>query len=297
MNDNMKKEFQDIEIPEELHTRVELAVNQYTKNGKKKSRYPKWIIAAVASIAIIGITWTFGGSYISSATENLMTQVFGSKEKFLETYPNEKENVSEVEQHLAVVKKHLSAEEFADYSQLVREHTEIKNKMTLENRKVPTPAEQKRLNEIGMQGKKYEEKIRSLTRHTLAEAQKMVSYPINKPTFLPEGYKLEEIEARTKENNIGKDPIVKFQYRKGEFGFRTIHEKLASKEPDEIELFGLKHFVSYKVKNYKLVYAYSEDTNIKGMKIEVPDKGYKINMIADVLSKEEMEKVLLSMVE
>lgn len=296
MNSKMKKEFQEIEIPEELHARVELVVNQYEWDGKKKLKYPKWIIASVASIAIIGITWTFGGSYISVATENLMTKVFGSKEKFLETYPNEKENVSEVEQHLAVMKKYLSAEEFADYSRLVREHTEIKNKMALENRKVPTAEEQTRLNAIEVQGKKYEEKIRSLTTHTLEEAQRMVSYPINKPAYVPEGYYLEKVEARTKENNIGKDPVVRIYYDNGENLFYSVTEKLDSNEKDEIER-RFAHFDFYKVKKYKLVYAYSDDTNIKGMRIEVPDQGYKINMITDVLSKEEMEKVLLSMVE
>lgn len=36
---------------------------------------------------------------------------------------------------------------------------------------------------------------------------------------------------------------------------------------------------------------------VTGMRVTVPEKGYKIILIADKLSKEEMEKVLLSMVE
>ncbi|KIO67077.1 hypothetical protein B4065_2108 [Caldibacillus thermoamylovorans] len=37
--------------------------------------------------------------------------------------------------------------------------------------------------------------------------------------------------------------------------------------------------------------------NATGMRVTVPEKGYKITLIADKLSKEEMEKILLSMVE
>ncbi|MCQ6281688.1 hypothetical protein [Bacillus sp. EB600] len=53
---------------------------------------------------------------------------------------------------------------------------------------------------------------------------------------------------------------------------------------------------SYMLKNYKIDYDHSDDTNIQGMRISVSEKGYKIVMIADVLSKEEMEKILLSMI-
>ena len=49
MNNEMKEEFQNIEIPKELHTRVGLAVSQYKKNRKKPQKFPKWIIASVAS--------------------------------------------------------------------------------------------------------------------------------------------------------------------------------------------------------------------------------------------------------
>lgn len=36
---------------------------------------------------------------------------------------------------------------------------------------------------------------------------------------------------------------------------------------------------------------------VQGMRVTIPEEGYEITMTADILSKEEMEKILLSMVE
>jgi hypothetical protein len=56
-------------------------------------------------------------------------------------------------------------------------------------------------------------RVAALTTHTVEEAQKMVSYPIKQPSYVPKGYELESEDARTEEMNIGKDPVVEFQYR------------------------------------------------------------------------------------
>ena len=36
---------------------------------------------------------------------------------------------------------------------------------------------------------------------------------------------------------------------------------------------------------------------VQGMRVTIPEEGYEITMTVDILSKEEMEKILLSMVE
>ena len=125
----------------------------------------------------------------------------------------------------------------------------------------------------------------------------MVSYPIKKPTYIPEGYKQINEEIHTDENNIGKDPIVVLDYSKGEFGFRTIQQKIDRNQKDRLENWNFEHTESYSLKGFEFDYVYSGNTNVTGMRVAVPDKGYKIIMIADILSKEEMEKILLSMVE
>ncbi|MCL6574490.1 MAG: DUF4367 domain-containing protein [Bacillus sp. (in: Bacteria)] len=151
--------------------------------------------------------------------------------------------------------------------------------------------------EIQMDAQKYEKRITELTTHTLEGAQKMVSYPINRLSYVPEGYELEKEEARTEENNIGKDPVVKIQYQGNEFGFRTVTQKIGKNREGELESWKYDHINSYTFNGFKFEFAYYDGSNVQGMSVTIPVEGYEITMSADILSKEEMEKVLLSMVE
>ncbi|MGM7681327.1 hypothetical protein ACSVDA_04150 [Cytobacillus sp. Hm23] len=298
---NIKQELEKIEIPKELNNRVALGVKQAKIEGKKKRRYPKWILGSVASIMVIGAGFTFGGSYIADATDTLIGQIFGSKEELkelLEPFSNEGENLPEIERHLELVKEQLTEAEFTDYKKLIKEKAEILNKMGLENRQTPNIEEEKRLEELRTGLKKYEKRVAALTTHTLEEAQRMVDYPINPPSYVPKRHELKSVEASTEEMNIGIDPIVEFHYLDDSrgLGFSTTTQKIDQNKKGKLESLNYDHIDSYTLNGFKFEFATYDDSNIQGMRITIPEEGYEITMSADILLKEEMEKILLSMV-
>ncbi|HYK74443.1 MAG TPA: hypothetical protein VEV44_15210 [Pseudoneobacillus sp.] len=302
MKINLKDEMIKIEIPKNLHARVELGVSKAMLEKKKKSPLMKrGIISAGAAVVIIGTSLAFGGSQIAGAMESLIHQIFGSKEELKQSYPiASDEDLVRLEKHLELASNHFTKEEFIQYSLLQKEAAELVKKMTVtENGNVVqkteklSPKDQARLNDISKKLEKYETKLDTLTTHTLVEAQNMVDYPINKPGFIPDGYQLLNIIAHTEEEHPNQNPIVEFEYRKGEFGYKIF--QLAGKQDDELDRFQFDQSDSYTLDGYQFDFHYSNDTNVQGMRVTNSEQNYKIVIIADILAKEEMEKILLSM--
>lgn len=298
MENKLKDELNRIDIPKELHDRVVLGVKQAKKEDKESKKRSKWMIGIVASIMILLATSIFSGTYLVEATNTFIQQVLGSKMKILEIFSDDDNSFSYVERHLELAEEQLSSEEFLAYSQLVNEHIEILYQATLEDRDLHEE-EQKRLEALEKDAQKYEKKIETVTTHTLEEAQKMVSYPINRPKYIPEGYLLEKEVVRTEENNIGVDPVVFMQYRhpKNKDGFHMTTEKTDVEKRTETKLSHYDHIDSYQLRGIAFDFAFYKDSNIQGMRVTIREEGYEIVMSADILSKEEMEKILLSMID
>jgi len=309
MNNEVKREMEKIEIPEELHARTVLGIKQVKQEKRKWKGYPKWMIGTAASLMIIGASLSIGGSYISDAAETLLGKVFGTEEQtqiqedILKFAPDREGGAEEakmlfvqMEQHLKLAKEHLSAEDFEDYSQLIKESTEI-NVQSM-NPEADWGKIEKRLLELEKELRKYG--VYELTIHTLEEARAMVSYPINYPAYIPEGYELIEEEARTTYAHPGEDPVVTLQYEQidGEMNFYTFIEKIDPTKEDELTFYD--QVDSYQLNGYTFEYAYDDGeyhSNVQGMRITIPEESYEILIHASLLSKEEMEKILLSMVE
>lgn len=301
MDNEIKREMEKIEIPKELDSRVELGIKQVKQEGKKKNRAPKWIIGAAASVIIIGGTYSIGGSYIADAADTLLGKAFGSEEKIQEvvgSFPEEeaKAYLRQLEQHLELAKEHLSPEEFAEYSKLIKESTEL----VMKQAKNPQTDYENEMDKLSKEIEQYG--IHALTAHTVEEAQALASYPINRPTFIPDGYELVEERAHTEEAHVGEDPEVILQYhqKQGEFNFYTTTQKIDKSKEDALELQGYDHIDSYQLKGYTFEHAYGYNDghgNVQSMRVTIPEEGYEIIIDAAILSKEEMEKVLLSMVE
>jgi hypothetical protein len=296
MDNSLREEMHKIEIPKELHSRVVLGVNQ-SKRGKKNDY--NWIVGLVASTLIIVSTYTWGGSYIANATNSLINEIFGSKEKLIESYPSEKgDGINKLENHLSLIEKSLTKEELADYSRLAKENVAIWHKIKSEKRDFANPEEEKRLEEIQGALQRYEAKVSMLTTHTLEEAQGMVDYKLFRPSFVPKGYRLVKEEAHTEENTIGKNPVLSLEYQKGEFGYKINQKNIDTVDPkDAVENWDWHGRDLYKLHGFSFEYVHFNDSNVHGMKVSVPEEGYKITLLADLITKEEMEKVLLSMIE
>ncbi|WP_146548487.1 DUF4367 domain-containing protein [Rummeliibacillus suwonensis] len=286
---NIKQEMEKIEIPKELNNRVALGVQQAKEEKKREKRYPRWMLASIASVMIlIGTGYALGGSNIVDATQSFISQLLGSKENFMQAFPNEsKEEISYFERHLKIAKENLTEEEFNNYSQLIKEQTAIWSKIRQENRE-PDSKESRRLHQIKELQRSYTDKFK------LIEVQQYASYPITKPTYIPEGYK--KVGENFSIYHKGEEPVTSFDYSDGENVFWT--EQLKINQTTDLESsFHFEKKDSYSLRGLKFEYGTSEELNKTGMKVIVPEKGYKIIMAADILSKEEMEKVLQSMIE
>lgn len=205
---NIKQSLEKIEIPKELNSRVSLGVKQ-AKLEKRKRRNPKWMLASVAAVMIIGTGLAFGGSQLADAAESIISQLFGSKKNLVETYPDdEPEKFDLIEQSLAIAQETLTEEEFSDYTKLMKELVELKSKLQKENRE-PSEKKAKRSDQIGELMKPYENKFMPIF------AQQLASFPITKkPNYIPEGYKL--VFESYGIANKGEEPVASLNYSKGE---------------------------------------------------------------------------------
>lgn len=259
---------------------------------KRKERYPKWIIASATSVMIIGTAFSFGGTYIADAAETLINQLFGSKENLTQAYPDgSKEEVDIFEQGLAAAKENLTEEEFNHYSQLLKEQTEIFRRVQKENREYPNDEEEKRLDQIQTAMRTYESKFVPI------QAQQLASFPFTKPTYIPEGYK--QVDESYPMRNGSEEPVVSLEFSNGESEFST--QQLNVNQKADLELEGSGFFEkteSYSLNGFQFDYVSSKEKwSWDGIRVTVPEKGYKIIITADGLSKGHMEKVLLSMIE
>ncbi|NYE09622.1 hypothetical protein F4694_006525 [Bacillus niacini] len=281
----------DIEkFKKETFEKIDIHHNyQAIMEKRRKKRYPKWMLASVASVMIIGAGFTFGGSYIADAAETLINQLFGSKENLMQAYPDEsEEEISYFELHMEIAEENLAKDEFNKYSQLYKEQFELNSMLQKENRE-PDEEEAARLHQI-------KELQHSISRKfALKEAQQYASYTITKPTYIPEGYK--QVEENYSLQNVDEEPVVSLDYSNGGSTFSTKQLEINQKADIELEETGFfEKPKSYSLNGFQFDYVSSKDPWV-GMRVTVPEKGYKIVLIADKLSKVEMEKVLLSMIE
>lgn len=286
---NIKQELEKIEIPQELNHRVNLGVKQAKIEKKRKKRSPKWTLALIASfIIIIGTGFAYGGPNIADAAQSLIMKLFGSNENIMQAYPDEnQEEISYFERHLKIAKNNLSEQEFNDYSQLIKEQTKIWSQVRRENRE-PNSEEAKRLHEIKEAQLSYTDKFK------FTEAQQYASYPIIKPAYIPDDYK--QVGNDFPIYNKGEEPVTSFDYSNGENVFWT--EQININQTTDLESsFNFVQTDTYTLNGFNFVYGKSKKMNKNAIKVTVPEKRYKIIIAADTLSKKEMEKILLAMIE
>lgn len=314
----IKNMLENIEIPKELRERTISGVNQakhemskVTTLRREKNKMNKFkIVAAAVAVIVIGGALSIGGnSNLVNAGQTLINQIFGSEEKIKKVDPvATTEDIHQLELNLGIAKRVLTNEEFATYSELLIEMGQLVEKMNVmesgvkkQNLDLLTKDEQKRLEQLQAEIQPFEKTISKETTLTFEEAAKLANYPIQYPTFVPEGYVLDRIEAETEEGNPTGNPMVHMDYKKGEFGFRMITASLKKGEEDEITRRSFKNIDSYSHKEYDIDYVYSDDSKVSGMRLSIPSnnshEAYKILIIADILSKEEMERIILSAVQ
>lgn len=246
---------------------------------KKRKKAPIRRNIAVASVMIIGTAFTFG-TYIADAAETLINQLFGSRENLTQAYPDvNKEEFDIFEQGLAIAQENLTEEEFNHYSQLLKEQTEIFSRVQKENREYPNDEEEKRLDQIEAAMQTYKSKFLTI------QAEQLASFPFTKPTYIPEGYK--QVDERYPMRNGSEEPVVLLNFSNGESEFSTQQLNVNQKADLELKESGFfEKTESYSLHGVQFDYVSSKEKWIwDGMRVTVPEKGYKIIIIADGLSK------------
>lgn len=100
---------------------------------------------------IAAAVWSLGGSSLADAAESLFTQVFVTEETLKEAYPEEEvtsEGMTAIEGQLQILEQNLSEEDFAEFSRLLEEQTEILKGMEDETKINFTDEESEKVEEI-----------------------------------------------------------------------------------------------------------------------------------------------------
>lgn len=162
------------------------------------------------------------------------------------------------------------------------------------------PEEQKKYEKNDEELGPFRQKIYSHFNLTKKEAQEYLDFQIKKPTYVVKGYKLSGEDVQTPLAIKKMDPTIVYEYRNEDSVYMVYQSAVRDQREDSLKgIVG----TSEKITNYELVgtkISLSENTKdkFKVMKMIVPAKGknntYQVTILADNLSKEELEKIMLS---
>ncbi|MGX7632460.1 M56 family metallopeptidase [Bacillus thuringiensis] len=292
------------------------------KNFKKKS-YRWSALGAVAVIAVSSVSLLNARADIPTNSEKQQIEVKNNM-KELKTQPDI--SMQQIVEKMIGTKEQAEAEFFVsegEYNTLLTEVGVAENLFTKEEfkrfidleteaytlgKKVKLvgspdkldPEEQKKYEKNDEELGPFRQKIYSHFNLTKKEAQEYLDFQIKKPTYVVKGYKLSGEDIQTPLAIKKMDPTIVYEYRNEDSVYMVYQS--AVRDQGEDSLKGIVG-TSEKITNYELVgtkISLSENTKdkFKVMKMIVPAKGknraYQVTILADNLSKEELEKIMLS---
>lgn len=235
--------------------------------------------------------------------EKSVERTIGTKEQALAELKIPESQYEKMMDETAAAKKYLTKDEFDTYITLQGEWYSLQKKaITLGGDPERLSAEeQNKIEKTAEELGPLWEKVRKHFIFTNEEAQKIVDFPIEKPTYVAEGYQLTKERVDT-EVTIGKpNPIINSEYRGEEFGY-TIYQSAVlekGKDPFYFWISDNDKMENYELEGTKVTFAKMTGSNVKAMKMIVPAKGkqsaYQVVIVDDVLNKAELEKIMLSM--
>ncbi|HHP1041639.1 TPA: M56 family metallopeptidase [Bacillus thuringiensis] len=292
------------------------------KKFKKKS-YRWSALGAVAVIAVSSVSLLNARADIPKNSEKqqievknnmkeLKTQPDISIQQIVEKMVGTKEQaeaeflVSEGEYNtllteLGVARNLFTKEEFKRFIDLETEAYTLGKKVKLVGSPEKLdPEEQKKYEKNDEEIGPFRQKIYSHFNLTKKEAQEYLDFQIKAPTYVVKGYKLSGEDVQTPMTIKKMDPTIVYEYRNEDSVYMVYQS--AVRDQGEDSLKGIVG-ASEKITNYELVgtkITISESTKdkFKVMRMIVPAKGknntYQVTILADNLSKEELEKIMLS---
>ncbi|CAM4251661.1 Beta-lactamase regulatory protein 1 [Bacillus albus] len=292
------------------------------KKFQKKS-YRWSAIGAVAVIAVSSVSLLNARADIPTNSEKKQIEVKNNM-KELKTQPDI--SIQQIVEKMIGTKEQAEAEFFVsegEYNTLLTEVGVAQNLFTKEEfkrfidleteaytlgKKVKLvgspdkldPEEQKKYEKNDEKIGPFRQKIYSQFNLTKKEAQEYLDFQIKKPMYVVKGYKLSGEDVQTPLAIKKMNPTIVYEYRNEDSVYMVYQS--AVRDQGEDSLKGIVG-TSEKITNYELVgtkISLSENTKdkFKVMKMIVPAKGknntYQVTILADNLSKEELEKIMLS---
>ncbi|HDX9588957.1 TPA: hypothetical protein ROX98_001928 [Bacillus pseudomycoides] len=319
LRDEFQKTAEMMQPSSNLQKRVEASFEMYRQEKRKeKSSMKKKLLAGLVAAAILVPTGTLAGP-------TLVSKIVGTPEEAQKDIGMNGEWYSKFNESIEVAKQVLTKEEFDEFIVLLKEDYEYLKKVSIvEDGERRTASERinqddkKQTTERIEKLNKYWAKIQEKFNYTIEEVKKVVNFPVQSPTYIPDDYTLEEESVFTEITTGKPKPIIKREFKnnnagsgksnaekgftiqqseifnqKGTFFENKPFDQATKKEP---------HFAkisTYTLEGYNITFGENERGNIKGMKIIIPEKdgrsAYQIYINASILSKEELEKILLSM--
>lgn len=322
VTNELKRKAANIEPSPNLEEKVQASFYKYQKmKSKEKTSMKKKLLLGFVAAAILIPTGTFAGT-------TLMDKIVGTPEKARQDMGMTEDGYNLVMERIEIAKSIFIEEDFEKYVALLQETYHFYKKVSVvENGERQYTAtnrlnadEEKRDREVMEQLNTYEERINQHFTYTFDQAEKITGFPIKHPTYIPVGHQLvfEEVKAeatldkpmplitmRYENRNVKKEPHTSDV----ELGF-TIHQ-LEIVEGEYKDYFIDKpsergpnftgDIKKYKLNGYDVTFGEYKESHVRAMKIVVPAKegenAYQVYINGSMLSKKELEKVILSMVE
>ncbi|HHT7155957.1 transcriptional regulator [Bacillus thuringiensis serovar andalousiensis] len=145
----------------------------------------------------------------------------------------------------------------------------------------------------------FRQKIYSHFRLTKKEAQKYLDFPIKTPTYVAKGYQLFGEDVQTPMTTGKMNPRIVSGYKNEDSSYH-VNQSAVDDQAENKDIENNEKITHYELEGTKINLIESLDTesNYKVMKMIVPAKGknsaYQVIILADNLSKEELEKIMLS---
>ncbi|KLA31632.1 hypothetical protein [Bacillus cereus] len=326
VTNELKRKAVNIEPSPNLEDKVQASFYKYQKmKNKEKTSMKKKLLLGFVVAAILIPTGTFAGT-------TLMDKIVGTPEKARQDIGMTEDGYNGVMERIEIAKSIFTEEDFEKYVALLQETYHFYKKVSVVDNGERQYTATNRLNadeemrdrEVMEQLNTYEERIDQQFTYTFEQAEKITGFPIKHPSYIPVGHQIvfEEVKA---EATLDKPmPLISMRYEKRnvkkephtsdvELGF-TIHQ-LEIVEGEYKDYFLDRPFdkpskrghnftgdiKKYTLNGYDVTFGEYKESNVRAMKIVVPAKegknAYQIYINGSMLSKKELEKVLLSMVE
>ncbi|RFB46219.1 M56 family metallopeptidase [Bacillus sp. dmp10] len=237
--------------------------------------------------------------------QQIVEKMIGTKEQAEAEFIVSEGEYNTLLTELGVARNLFTKEEFERFIELETDAYTLGKKVKLVGNPEKLNAEEqkkyeKNVEEIGP----FRQKIYSHFRLSKKEAQKYLDFPIKTPTYVVKGYKLtgEDVQTPMTTEKIYPDIVSQYQ---NEDSVYVVHQSAVRDQGKNSLNEGVENnekITNYELEGTKISLTESPENNtkynMKVMKMIVPAKGknsaYQVLILTDSLSKEELEKIMLS---